>query len=61
MKANIGNIDRTLRFIFGVLMLFGGYFYNVWVSVVGAMLILTAILKWCPPYALFGISTCPRK
>ncbi len=27
----------------------------------GLIPLATGLLGWCPPYALLGISTCPRK
>jgi hypothetical protein len=27
----------------------------------GLIPVATGLVGWCPPYALFGISTCPRK
>ena len=32
-----------------------------WVGFLGLIPLGTALLGWCPPYALLGISTCPRK
>ncbi|MHA1597130.1 MAG: YgaP family membrane protein [Alphaproteobacteria bacterium] len=64
MKKNIGNIDRIIRFVagLGVLSL---YFVlegdtRYW-ALLGIVPMGTALLSWCPPYAMFGISTCPRK
>jgi hypothetical protein len=68
--ANVGSIDRTIRFIAGLLLfaapftpwtagLFAGWGSWVYaVPVVGLVLIATAIFRFCPAYMLFGIRTC---
>ncbi|HSH52525.1 MAG TPA: DUF2892 domain-containing protein [Bacteroidales bacterium] len=67
MKKNIGVADRVIRIIIaltiGVL-----YFTNVITGtlgtvllIIGAVLLITAIVNFCGLYALFGISTCPMK
>ncbi|HBS26385.1 MAG TPA: DUF2892 domain-containing protein, partial [Gammaproteobacteria bacterium] len=28
---------------------------------VGLVPLITALIGWCPPYAIFGISTCKTK
>jgi len=59
MNTNVGGIDRILRAVVGVALvswvaLFGG---PVW-AWIGVLPLLTAAIGWCPPYALFGFSTC---
>jgi hypothetical protein len=67
MKANVGTIDRVIRALAGAALLaFGilGGLASPWNFVaigVGAVLLLTAILGFCPPYALLGINTCGKK
>lgn len=67
-SANVGNIDRVLRIVVGVLLIALPYFYasEMWanqvlrwgVPAVGAILILTALFRFCPLYRLIGASTC---
>jgi hypothetical protein len=68
MTSNIGNSDRVLRGIFG-LMLFFAPLLNLppnWSSdilaygsmTVGVVLITTALFRFCPVYRVIGISTC---
>lgn len=58
MKKNIGNLDRALRFIFGLALIgVGIYFENYIVSVIGVIPIGTALLRWCPLYTPLGINT----
>ncbi|MCB1174592.1 MAG: DUF2892 domain-containing protein [Leptospiraceae bacterium] len=66
MSSNVGSIDRVLRIVAGIALLAGGLFglgglqgetTGVIVAAVAAVPLLTGLLGWCPPYALFGIST----
>jgi len=62
MKQNVGGIDRTLRVIVGIglisLVFIGPQTVWGWIGVVP---LVTAIIGWCPPYALLGIRTCKVK
>ena len=62
MTQNVGGIDRIIRAIAGIVLIslvFVGP-KTAW-GWIGVVPLLTAILGWCPPYSLLGISTCPRK
>ncbi len=59
MARNIGTIDRILRLVVGLALIsivFVGP-QTPW-GWLGLVPLATAILGWCPPYAMFGISTC---
>ena len=59
MTKNVGTIDRTLRAIVGIVLIslvFVGP-QTPW-GWLGLVPLGTALLGWCPPYAMFGISTC---
>jgi hypothetical protein len=61
MTQNIGNTERILRAIAGLVLIalvFVGP-QTVW-GWIGIVPLATAIIGWCPPYALFGISTCGK-
>lgn len=68
MTSNVGTIDRATRFVIGLALiiaplmnLFGIWSSNTWGYVsmaVGAVLIATAFLRFCPAYRIFGISSC---
>lgn len=68
MKKNVGGIDRALRIIVGILLIAGVFFggkvgmpwLNPW-GWIGVVPLATALIGWCPPYALLGINTCPKK
>jgi hypothetical protein len=67
MKPNVGTIDRAIRAIVGIAALAAWYLGMVEGSlgivalVVGVMLIGTAVIRWCPPYALLGLNTGASK
>ena len=60
MKKNVGGFDRVARIVVGLGLL--SLFFilegndRYW-GLIGIPLILTALIKWCPPYSLLGIST----
>ncbi|MBV1694279.1 MAG: DUF2892 domain-containing protein [Hyphomicrobiales bacterium] len=59
MTRNIGNIERVVRGIVGlaaISLVFVGP-QTAW-GWLGLIPLATAIVGWCPPYALLGISTC---
>jgi len=62
MKANEGNLDRTLRVVVGL-----GLLATVFIGPqtpwgwVGLMPLATGIFGLCPIYSLLGINTCPLK
>lgn len=58
MKKNVGGIDRTIRIVAGLVIIVLGVVFQSWWGVVGAVPLLTALVGWCPPYALLGVSTC---
>ena len=68
MTANVGSLDRVVRFVLGLLLLlavfmpaFGMAAHPLlqWaLGLVGVVLIATALMRFCPLYRLFGLSTC---
>ena len=62
MTKNIGLVDRVLRIIIGLVVLsliFWGP-KSYW-GLLGIIPLGTALIGWCPPYSLLGVSTCKRK
>jgi len=68
MTANVGTLDRILRLVFGLLLViapfatqiavFQGQVATIMSVVVGAVLVLTALVRVCPLYSLLGMRTC---
>ncbi len=59
MKKNIHSVERVIRIVVGlalVSMAFVGP-ANLW-FLLGIIPLMTGLLGWCPPYAMFGINTC---
>lgn len=63
MTCNIGKIDRIIRGVAGIALLGWGIMNgNMIADIVGGVILLTALIGWCPPYALLGINTgCKTK
>lgn len=70
MKANEGTADRAVRVIAGfalvavafyALGLTAGAVLGIVVAAVGAVLILTGLVGFCPAYTLVGLNTCKVK
>lgn len=67
MKKNMGTTDRVIRFIIAAII--GVLYYTGTISgtlgivllVLAAVFVLTSFVSFCPLYAPFGISTCPKK
>ncbi len=59
MKPNIGKVDRLLRVIVGIVAVTWGVTSNNWWGALGIIPLITAAIGWCPPYAIFGVETCP--
>lgn len=61
MKSkNEGGVDRWLRGVVGLLLILSGpaVVGGAWiVESVGALLIATAFIGWCPIYAMLHLST----
>jgi len=60
MKANIGNIDRTVRFIAGIALIAMAAtgVIGLW-GYLGVVPLATAFFRFCPAYLPLGINTCP--
>ncbi len=61
MTVNVGLIDRVLRALLGIGLIYwalnGG---PVW-AWIGVIPLLTAAVGSCPIYSLLGIKTCPAR
>ena len=58
MNKNVGTIDRIIRVLVGLAIIGAGVYYQSWWGATGGIALFTAIVGWCPPYAVLGISTC---
>ena len=58
IKKNIGQTDRIIRIIIGLIIIGAGIKFGTWLGAIGAVPILTALIGWCPPYDMLGFNTC---
>lgn len=61
MTKNVGSADRAVRIVAGVAIITAGIYFKSWWGVLGALPLVTGIVRYCPGYAPFGISTCGNK
>ncbi|MBX3582235.1 MAG: DUF2892 domain-containing protein [Rhizobiaceae bacterium] len=71
MKVNVGTPDRIARLVVGVLLLLAPFFTGwaifanplwSWIFVVvGLVLTLTGLVRFCPAYSIFNLSTSGRR
>jgi hypothetical protein len=63
MQANVGGVDRIVRIVVGIALIawaaLGGAAW--WWGAIGAVLLLTGVVRWCPAYLPFGFKTCGPK
>ncbi|NDV85461.1 DUF2892 domain-containing protein [Aurantimonas aggregata] len=62
-NANVGTEDRVVRIVLAAVAAIAAYAYLAapWSYVayaVALILVVTAVVRFCPAYALFGASTC---
>jgi hypothetical protein len=61
MKQNVGNPERIIRIIVGLvvvsLVFIGPQSPWGWL---GLIPLATGLIGWCPPYSLLGINTCKK-
>jgi hypothetical protein len=59
MKKNIGSVERIIRIIAGIAIISLAFVgpQSAW-AYLGIVPLATGLIGWCPPYALFGFSTC---
>jgi hypothetical protein len=62
MNKNVGGVDRMVRIVAGVALigLAATGTVGLW-GYVGVVPLLTGLVGWCPPYAIFGWNTCSTK
>ena len=61
MAKDVGGIDRSVRIVAGLVLIgiaLAGVSPWGWVGIVP---LATGLMGWCPPYAIFGMSTCKTK
>lgn len=67
MKVNVGSVDRIVRIVLAAI--FAALYFTGTVTgilgivllVLGAIFVVTSLVRFCPIYAIVGLSTCPTK
>ncbi len=57
MTPNVGNADRIVRIVLGVLIIGWGLYAQNWLGAIGLVPLVTGLIRWCPLYAPLKIST----
>jgi hypothetical protein len=64
LRRNVGGVDQVVRLLLGAILLCGGLFLligksslGVIVAVVGLLVLLTGVVRFCALYIPFDIST----
>lgn len=67
MKINIGKFDRVIRIILATLIstlyitgVISGTL-GVVLLITGGILLVTALVNFCPLYSIIGVNSCPKK
>jgi hypothetical protein len=63
MVKNVGSTEKVIRIIIGLAllsMLFWVEGQARWWGLIGLVPIATALVSWCPVWALFGINTAGK-
>ena len=62
MGCNIGKIDRIIRMVIGVaLLLLAFQLQSILLGIVGLVVLVTGVIKFCLLYKLLGINTGCQK
>ncbi len=57
MKKNVGSTDRAVRFVLGIAIIIAGVYFSSWWGVLGAVIMLPALLGLDPIYNMLGVNT----
>ena len=60
MKKNVGQIDRWIRIVLGVVLLSLVVFLSGgirWIGLIGLIPLITGLVGSCPIYSILGINT----
>lgn len=67
MKINVGKFDKVIRILIAAIIstlyitgILSGTL-GVVLLLVGGVLLVTALVNFCPLYSLLGITSCPNK
>jgi phosphatidylglycerophosphate synthase len=62
MKINVGMTDKIIRVLIVIGLIIAGVITTWWpLYIFAGALLITVFTGFCGLYALFGMTTCPRK
>lgn len=64
MKINVGQIDRLIRILLGLVLLSLPLWLDSpwrWLGLIGLIPLFTGLSGRCPGYRLLGLNTCPMR
>ncbi|GFO82919.1 MAG: hypothetical protein A49_25460 [Methyloceanibacter sp.] len=71
MSANVGSIDRIVRAILGIALLWFAFFSGLpladspalkyGAAILGIVMLAVAVVRVCPIYSIFGLTTCKAR
>ncbi len=57
MRPNVGGWDRQFRIVLGMVVIGMGIYFKSWWGALGAIPLLTGLLRWCPVYSALHTTT----
>jgi uncharacterized SAM-binding protein YcdF (DUF218 family) len=61
MLTNMNKADRLIRMAVSFIIAFSSLYFSALWAILGILILLTAIMGWCPIYALFHLSTAKEQ
>ena len=64
MTKNVGGVERGIRLVIGLALLALAFLHVVTGTIailayiVGAVALITGLIRYCPAWTIFGINTC---
>jgi len=57
MKHNVGNADKIVRWVIGIVIAALGIYFKSWWGLIAIVPIATGLFSFCPLYLPFGLTT----
>lgn len=57
MEKNMGNTDRIIRVVIGLIVITLGVVYHSWLGAIGLILLITSGIGFCPLYKIIGFNS----
>lgn len=57
MRCNVGLKDKRIRLVLGAVVVVLGYILDTWIGLIGLVIILTAVFRFCPMYLVINKTT----